>query len=268
VSTFSGFSNPIHHTQGQMAMPGILGGLGPLAHIEFERRLLAKNSERGACRDQDHPIWLLMSASNIPDRTLSLSGQVEDCTPWLVRYARLLERAGVNFLVVPCNTAHAFYDRVQPQIDIPWLHLMKYTSQHIVETYPQVKRVGILATDGTLRTELYTQSLLEVGLTPVAPPLNSAMQKQVMQAIYHPEWGIKAAGIWISEPTLEVLRQSVIWMKKQGAELIIAGCTELSVGLARLENLPLPWVDPLDVAADVTLDLAFGTRKLRSGVAA
>jgi aspartate racemase len=58
------------------------------------------------------------------------------------------------------------------------------------------------------------------------------------------------------------LRQAVLWLKKQGAELIIAGCTELSVGLARMERLPLPWVDPLDIAADLALDLAYGDRAL------
>lgn len=248
----------------QTMIPGIIGGLGPLAHIEFERRLIAKSADRGARRDQDHPVWILVGASDIPDRTQSLAGIAEDCAPWLLRYGRLIERTGVDFLIVTCNTAHAFYDRVQPQLNVPWIHLMQSTSQHIIETYPHVKRVGILATDGTLQTDLYSHSLLQVGLTPIAPPLGSALQKQVMQSIYHPEWGIKAAGLWISDPTLEVLRQAIYWLKKQGAELIIAGCTELSVGLARLEQLPLPWVDPLDVAADLTLDLSFGYRPLNS----
>jgi aspartate racemase len=252
----------------QVTLPGIIGGLGPLAHIEFERRLIAKSSERGARRDQDHPVWILVGASDIPDRTQSLAGMTEDCAPWLLSYGKLVERTGADFLIVTCNTAHAFYDRVQPQLDIPWIHLMQCTSQHIVTTYPDVKRVGILATDGTLKAELYNRSLVQVGLTPIMPPLDSALQKQVMQSIYHPDWGIKAAGLWISDPTLEVLRQAVVWLKKQGAELIIAGCTELSVGLARLEHLPLPWVDPLDVAADLTLDLSFGYRPLHSVLAA
>jgi aspartate racemase len=246
----------------QLTIPGILGGLGPLAHIEFERRLIAKNVERGAYRDQDHPIWILLNATNIPDRTKSLTGEAEDCIPELVRYGRILEQADADFLIVTCNTAHAFYNQVQSQINIPWLHLMDHTSEFIVANYPHVKRVGVLATDGTMRAELYHQSLAAVGLTTIAPLHNSALQQQVMQSIYHPEWGIKAAGIWISKPTLEVLRQAVLWLKKQGAELIIAGCTELSVGLARMERLPLPWVDPLDIAADLALDLAYGDRAL------
>ncbi|NJO80354.1 MAG: amino acid racemase [Cyanobacteria bacterium RM1_2_2] len=248
----------------QVAIPGILGGMGPLAHVEFERRLIQKNLERGVTCDQDHPVWVLVGASNIPDRTRSLAGDVEDCTPWLVHYGRLLERAGVDFMIVTCNTAHAFYERVQPQLNVPWIHLMDHTAQFIVQHHPSLRRVGILATDGTLRTELYTRSLRRAGLLPIVPMLGSVVQNQVMQSIYHPEWGIKSAGIWVPDQALEQLQQAVNWLKQQGAELIIAGCTELSVALARMDTLSLPWIDPLEVAALLTLDLAFGTQSLQS----
>lgn len=248
----------------QVAIPGILGGMGPLAHVEFERRLIQKSLERGATCDQDHPVWVLVGASNVPDRTRSLTGDAEDCTPWLVHYGRLLERTGVDFMIVTCNTSHAFYDRVQPQLNIPWIHLMDHTAQFIVENYPSLRRIGVLATDGTLRTELYTHSLLDAGLMPIVPMLGSTVQSQIMQLIYNPEWGIKSTGVWVSDQALEQLQQTVDWLKQQGAELIIAGCTELSVALARMNQLTLPWVDPLEVAALLTLDLAFGTQSLQS----
>jgi aspartate racemase len=250
----------------QLRIPGILGGMGPLAHLEFERRLIQRNLQRGVTRDQDHPVWILISAADIPDRTQSLAGRSEDCTPWLIHYGRVLEQAGADFLVVTCNTSHAFYHRVQPQIGIPWLRLMDCTAQFIRETYPTVKRVGILATDGTIQTGLYSQPLGDLGLTPILP--NPAQQAQVMQLIYHPNWGIKASGIWVSEQALEQLSQTVAALQQQGAELVIAGCTELSVGLARIPDLPLTWVDPLDIMAVLSLDLAFGSRPLNSVLAA
>ncbi|MBW4467418.1 MAG: amino acid racemase [Pegethrix bostrychoides GSE-TBD4-15B] len=249
----------------QVAIPGILGGMGPLAHLEFERRLIQHNLERGASCDQDYPVWILIGASDIPDRTQSLAGLAADCTPWLVRYGRLLAQAGADFLVVTCNTSHAFYNRVQPQLDIPWLRLMDCTAEFIHQQYPQIQRVGILATDGTLQAELYSQPLLDMGLTPILPV---AHQAQVMQAIYHPSWGIKASGTWVSDQALEQLRQAIIGLQQQGAELVIAGCTELSVGLARMSDLLLPWVDPLDVMAGLSLDLAFGHRPIHSRLAA
>lgn len=242
-------------------IPGILGGLGPLAHIEFERRLIAKNVARGACADQDHPVWILVSASSIPDRTQSLAGQVSDCTPWLVQYGQILERAGADFLIIPCNTAHAFYAQVQPHLQVPWLHLMHCTSRFIAEQY-NVKRIGILATDGTLQTGLYSRSLLNVGLVPICPAIASPPQQQVMQSIYHPKWGIKSSGIQVSNLALAHLKQAVDWLQHQGAELVIAGCTELSVALPQIADLSLPWIDPLDVAADLALDLCWGDRVL------
>lgn len=250
----------------QVAIPGILGGMGPLAHLEFERRLIQRSLERGATRDQDHPVWILIGASDIPDRTQSLAGLAADCTPWLVRYGRILERAGANFLIITCNTSHAFYNRVQPQLEIPWLRLMDCTAQFICEQHRQIKRVGILATDGTLQTGLYSQPLRHLGLIPILPA--AVHQARVMQSIYHPSWGIKASGTWVSDQAIEQLEQAVLALQHQGAELVIAGCTELSVALARMSDLALDWVDPLDIMAGLSIDLAFGHRPIHSLLAA
>jgi aspartate racemase len=248
----------------QQSTPGILGGLGPLAHIQFEQHLINQSVKRGARCDQDHPTWILVNASNIPDRTRSLQGKAPDCTPWLVRYGQLLAQGGADFLVVPCHTAHAFYDRVQAQIDIPWISLMTCTSQFIRQHYPAMHRIGLLTTDGTLQHRLFSRSLTAARLQEISPTLGSPTQQQVMQAIYHPEWGIKATGTRVSCHALTTLAEAVQWLANQGAEGVVAGCTELSVGLDKLEPLPLPWVDPLEAVADTTLDLAFGVRTISS----
>ena len=254
----------ISTTNHQIAIPGILGGLGPLAHIKLEEILLAESCSRGARCDQDHPMWILMNATQIPDRTKSIKGIAADCTPWFVKYAQMLQRAGANFLIVPCNTAHAFYDFVQPQIDLPWIPLMGCTTQRIIEQYPSVQRVGILATDGTLQTQLYHRSLLQSRLTPICPVVSSTMQKRVMQSIYHSEWGIKTTGAEVSEKALQALIHATTWLYEQGAEVVIAGCTELSVALAQISTLPLPWIDPLEAIAEISLDLAYGHRSTHS----
>lgn len=242
----------------QVKLPGILGGLGPLAHIEFEQRLLHHSSRRGAQCDQEHPNWVLLSAASTPDRTRSLAGTGPDCLPHLIRSARLLETMGACFLVVTCNTAHGFYSTVQAQLGIPWLHMMDATAAYIAEGFPNVRRVGVLATDGTLRSHLYTTSLTQYGISPILPPLGSPIQHRVMQSIYSPDWGIKATGVWVSDIALIELIVASRWLATQGAELIIAGCTEISIGLAKLSQLPINWIDPLDVMANLTLDLAYG----------
>lgn len=245
---------------GQVLIPGILGGLGPLAHIQFEQVLLERSRLRGAGCDQEHPEWVLVNATPVPDRTQSLKGLAPDCAKFLVKYGQRLEKAGADFLVVTCNTAHAFYDVVQPQLALPWIPLMGCTTQRIVEQFPSIQKVGILATDGTLQTQLYHRSLSQAGLQPVWPTVASPMQHRVMQSIYHPTWGIKTTGAKVSERALVELECAVAWLKDQGAEVVIAGCTELSVACAQLSALSLPWIDPLTAIADITLDLAYGDR--------
>ncbi len=248
----------------QAAIPGIIGGLGPLAHIQFEQTLLTESHSRGARCDQDHPMWILINATQVPDRTHSIKGQAPDCTPWLVSYGQRLQRAGADFLVVTCNTAHAFYDAVQPQLGIPWIPLMESTIQRIIEQYPFAKRVGILATDGTLQTQLYHRRLAQAELISVCLDISSPMQKRVMQSIYHPKWGIKTTGAEVSQKALQDLIHAIDWLKEQGAEVVIAGCTELSSALARIPSLSLPWIDPLQAIAEITLDLAYGHRSAHS----
>ncbi|MEL6353694.1 MAG: amino acid racemase [Cyanobacteria bacterium J06627_28] len=244
----------------QLMLPGILGGLGPLAHIEFEQRLLHHSSRRGAQCDQDHPNWLLLSASSIPDRTQALLQAGPDCELSLVRSAQLLQSMGADFLVVTCNTAHAFYEAVQSQLSIPWIHMMDVTAQNIALNFPDIHRIGVLATDGTVRSQLYKTSLSQQGLEPIIPDDASPIQRQIMQAIYAPDWGIKSGGTWVSDIALAELSAAVNWLASQGAELIIAGCTEISIGLTKLHQLPVNWIDPLDVVANLTLDLAYGVK--------
>lgn len=85
-----------------------------------------------------------------------------------------------------------------------------------------------------------------------------------MQSIYHPEWGIKTTGAEVSEKALQALNHAAAWLKEQGADVVIAGCTELSVAFAQISSLPLPWIDPLKAIAEITLDLAYGHRSAHS----
>lgn len=251
----------------QIATPGILGGLGPLAHIELEKRILQQRHEQQRQQqsevncDRDYPTWLLISATQIPDRTESLKGG-EGCIPALQHYAKRLESMGSDFLIIPCNTAHAFYKQVQAALDIPWLHLMDATTQAIHQRHPTVKRVGVLATDGTIKAGLYASSLQKAGLIPLEPTCGSLAQKQIMQSIYAPGWGIKTTGTQISDRAMRSLSEAAISLYSQGAELLIAGCTELSIACAELTHLPIPWIDPLQVIASDILAYAYGDRAL------
>nr|VFK30916.1 MAG: aspartate racemase [Candidatus Kentron sp. MB] len=246
----------------QKRIPGIIGGMGPLAHTTFEQILIEQNTRRGARQDQEHPLWLLINGADVPDRTDCLLGKAEGCISRLIEHGKFLESAGVDFLVIPCNTAHAFYDKVQPSLKIPWIHLIDRATGFLSDNHPSVKKVGVFATDGTLRAGLYQESLRRAGFTPVCLEPDSESQARLMETIYDLGWGIKATGAQISPPARKNLQATVNHLAEQGAEIVIAGCSELSVGFYETDALSLPWLDPLKIMANITLDLAFGYRPL------
>lgn len=246
---------------GQRYLPGIYGGVGPLSHTLFEQLLLASSHRRGARTDQDHPVWLLASASSTPNRMASIDGSGENAAGHILHFAQLLERAGADVLFVVCNTAHAYHGEVQRGLRIPWVHLMDVTVDRIRRSLPNVTRVGVLGTDGTLSTGLYHRALSARGLTPVAPEVGSDAQRQIMESIFEPTWGIKATGSTVSDRARAGLERAADWAVDRGAEAVIAACTEVSVALTAESYRRVSVVDPLLAAADVAIDVAFGVRE-------
>jgi aspartate racemase len=252
--------DPALLSPGQRYVPGILGGLGPLAHVEFERRLLARSHLRGARGDCEHPVWLLANAASTPERTRALLEGGESPLRHLTAFAQLLERAGADALFVPCNTAHAYHAEVQRALRIPWVHLMEVVAEAIRAAHPAGTLVGLLATDGTLATGLYHRALEARGLVPVAPALGSPTQARVRSATSDPETGIKATGDAVSRTAREHLAAAAGWCVEHGARVVVPACTEVSVGLTAEAFDAAPLVDPLTVAAEVALDIAYGRR--------
>ena len=246
---------------GQKHLPAILGGLGPLSHVHFEQALLSRNHLRGARADQQHPVWVLASASSTPERTRALLSGGESALPYLLHFARLLESAGADALFVVCNAAHAYHAPVQRAIGIPWVHLMRVTAAHIRESMPAGTAVGILGTNATLASGLYHRALEARGLQPVAPEIGSAVQEQVIRAIFDPVTGIKATGARVGRESRALLIEAAGWCVDRGAQAVVAACTEVSVGLSPDAFSRARLVDPVAVAADIALDLAYGVRQ-------
>ncbi len=246
---------------GQKYLPGILGGLGPLSHVAFEREILAASHERGARGDRDHPVWLLASAASTPGRTPALLEGGTSPLPHLIAYAQLLERSGADALFVVCNTAHAWHAQVQSEIKIPWVHLMELVAAAVRAAHPAGTKVGVLATDGTLSAGLYQRALEARDLVPVAPGIGSRIQARVGAAIGDPQTGIKATGDVVSAEAREHLLAAARWCVQQGAWVVVPACTEVSVGLTPEIFPDAPLVDPLHVAAEALLDVAYGMRE-------
>ena len=217
---------------------GVLGGMGPQATNTFYQRIIDRTQ---AETDQEHLRVLIWSDAKIPDRTAGILGtpdQAEAVYAALLAGAKLLEGAGCTVLAIPCNTSHYFVDRLQAQLRIPIIHMIR---ERVAAIQAMGKKtVGILATDGTVQTGIYQKELTAAGLTPVTLP--ERLQKTVMSIIYDE---IKKGETGSREKFGEV----DAWLRQAGCDCAILGCTELSVYRA-LHSLPPYYMDAMEVLAE------------------
>jgi len=218
---------------------GIVGGMGPAATVELYRRL---TEAVPAQVDQDHPRILIDSHARIPDRTLALTSGGEDPEPYLLESVRLLERAGADVLIMPCNTAHAYLPRMREVAGIPILDMVGATAASLADR-SEHDRTALLATDGTLQVGIYPAATAQHGIDLLVP--SPAAQQQLMAAIAL----VKAGAVAAASPLSDAVVADVA---AQGATRVLLGCTELSV-LAAAHPPALATVDPLDVLVDETL---------------
>lgn len=146
---------------------------------------------------------------------------------------------GADFLVMPCNTAHHFYDDIVNNINIPFIHMIEETAKYIRERYPAVKKIGLLATDGTIKAQIYHEIFNRYHIEVLTPKRD--YQKYVMDLIYN----IKED---VVQNNLDGFYKAMDDLKEQGAELYVAGCTEVSVAI-ELFNLEGEIVDAMKVLA-------------------
>lgn len=222
---------------------GVIGGMGPQATNTFYQYIIDRTDAR---TDQEHLSVLIFSDCAMPDRTTAILGtqaQKDEVYERLLSDARMLERAGCTAIAVPCNTSHYFLDRVQEQISIPIVHMIRETARLLVSQGK--KRPGILATDGTIRTGLYQREFAAFGIYAAAP--RPAAQKQVMSLIYD---DIKAGKAGDPEKFAAFTKDLV----EQGCDCAVLACTELSV-FANQHHLSPFYVDAMAVLAQRSIEL-------------
>lgn len=232
---------------------GIVGGVGPAATVDFMSKVV-KNTP--AERDQDHIKMVVEQNPQIPDRTANLLYREADPTMAMYATCKRLECEGADAIAIPCNTAHAFVERIQPYLRVPIVNMLSETVESIVERYGAGKTVGLLATSGTIASRVYHQAAQAAGLHLVVP--DEAHQALVMTAIYG-EKGVKAG--FIQGLCKDQLLNAVIHLSEAGASVIILGCTELPLVLPHTESVAVGehWVtliDPTDILAKSCVRLA------------
>lgn len=193
---------------------GVLGGLGPAATALFLQEVVELTP---AAKDQEHLDLIVLDHSTTPDRTAAILGSGPDPTDSLRRDALRLKALGVDFVSVPCNTAHHFLHAIEASAGVPLLSIVDVT---VAAAVARGSSVAVLATDGTRAARVYQDALEAAGASVVLP--SDEDQKLVMSVIYD---GVKAGG-----PVDVVgLRGVIDGLLTDGADVVVMGCTELSV---------------------------------------
>ncbi|MCP2604812.1 amino acid racemase [Candidatus Aminicenantes bacterium AH-873-B07] len=227
---------------------GILGGMGPEATV-YLFDLIVKMTE--ANRDQEHIPIIIYNNPKIPHRTNAILKGTSSPLTFLIEGAKFLENAGAGFIVMPCVTAHYFYSEIVKNIKIPFLHLIEETYDYVKKEFPRLKKIGLLATLGTVKTDLFQEFFEKGGMKIVIP--NEKDQNKVMEAIYSSK-GIKAGyknGL-PKDLLMEVARNLI---NKKDCEAIIAGCTEVPLALKK-DDLTVPFINPLEIIAYKSIEMA------------
>tara|TARA_B100000427_G_scaffold301180_1_gene284174 strand:- start:351 stop:1046 length:696 start_codon:yes stop_codon:yes gene_type:complete len=199
-------------------MIGILGGMGTQAGLDFCNKLAVIN--RGKI-DQKYPLFILYNKSNIPKRPENLK-KYFNVLKSLVKGCNLLQKNKCKFIVMPCNTAHYWYDDLKKKIKIPIISMPKEVYIHTKKNCKKNSKIGLLGTEATLKTNVYSRYFDKN--YKLITPIKSLQTQSVNRAIKFVKMGkVKQAE--------KVLRPAVNYLIKSKCKKIILGCTELPIAI-------------------------------------
>lgn len=212
--------------------------MGPMAGVHLQQLIIEATP---AARDQDHFQVICFTNPHVPERMRSLAEDDGRRYAEAVRAsARLLAAAGATHLVIPCNTAHARLDQIREGLDVPFVDMIDLGVSELVSLHGAGIRAGLLATVGTINEQVYPNARAGASVEWLLP--ETADQRRVSEAILAVKVNEAARA---ADDLLDVSRTLVA----RGAQVLVVGCTELSMCLDTLRQVGVPLVDPLRVLA-------------------
>mgnify|MGYP001286798994 FL=1 len=216
-------------------MIGILGGMGTQAGLDFCNKLAILN--RGKI-DQEYPLFLLYNKANIPGRPESIGVHTRNLSnrfvniqskkkynlvlKSLLKGCQLLKKSKCKFIVVPCNTAHYWYDDLKKKIKLPIINMPKEVFNHTLKKCKKNSSIGLLATEGTLRTGVYNK-FYDKEYKLIFP--NSLLQKKSVNK------AIKLVKMGKVKNASKAIKPAIDFLVKKKCKKIILGCTELPIAI-------------------------------------
>ena len=223
---------------------GILGGMGPEATIDLFYKIIKFTP---AEKDQDHLRIIIDNNPKIPDRTAAILGKGKDPLPALQETARNLEKAGADFIIIPCNTAHYFLRSIQESVKIPILNMIEETAKETRRKIPPIQKVGLLASTGVYETKIYHQNFKKFNIEVISPEKKD--EEKIMKVIY----AVKAGDL--SEEVKKNIISIAQKLIDKGSEAIITGCTEIPL-ILKEGDVSVPIIDPTQVLAKIAIQKA------------
>ena len=244
-------------------MIGILGGMGTQAGLDFCNKLAMLN--RGKI-DQEYPLFMLYNKANIPGRPESIGVQTkkfsdlpkdsQNITKYnkvlksLLNGCKSLEKSGCKFIVIPCNTAHYWYEDLKKKIKIPIINMPKEVFLYTKKICKKNSKIGLLATEGTLKTKIY-EKIFKTEYQLIKPQYNLQI-KSVNKTIRH----VKMGNIKLAEKSI---KPAINYLIKNNCKKIILGCTELPIAIfafKSLKNVKISklYLDPNLILANASMD--------------
>ncbi|KAJ51764.1 aspartate racemase [Clostridium tetanomorphum] len=224
---------------------GILGGMGPKATVDLFNKIVDFTDAES---DQEHIHIIIDNNVNIPDRTRFILGDGENPITELIETAVKLENNGADFIIMPCNTAHYFYDKLVNAVKTPFINMIEEVGKYIVRNYGKGK-VGLLATIGTYNGRVYEKYCEKYGLEIVMP--TDEIKEKLLDLIYRVKSGERDFNI---DYINEILQK----FKKEDVEIIILGCTELPLVFDSLKEQlkDFNFISSTDILARKAVEIA------------
>ncbi len=198
---------------------GVIGGMGPEATVDLMMRVIRATPAED---DMDHIRMFVDNNPKIPSRIKAIiEGTGKSPAPIMAEMARNLTASGADFLVIPCNTAHYYYDQVCGAVDIPVMNMIDVTVETVLNENASIRTVGLLASKAVLMTGLYTKPFNKQGVDVIYP--SPEVQELLMASVRRIKTGKYDTG------DREVLHSAAKELVKKRAEALIVACTELSI---------------------------------------
>lgn len=239
---------------------GIVGGVGTAAGIDLAQKICNNTLVK---TDQDHLPFILVSIPElIEDRTEFLEGRISiNPAKGIFEAVRILSNAGANIIGIPCNTAYVpkIFDKLiemirMNNIKVNVVNMIRETINVLDNLSLLNKNVGILTTKGSYKFKLYENYGDQKAFSCTTPSEDE--QDILHEAIYNPEWGIKAISDPVSNKAKYIVDESIIKLNDAGAEVVILGCSELplAVDYKKYNNIKL--IDPTEILARKLISLS------------